>query len=64
MSPVLLGASAFLLLAYVVRAILARPQKLDFPVVGKPGDANFEAALLEGTAKVRIFPHHDALLLS
>lgn len=57
MSPVLLGASAFLLLAYVVRAILARPQKLDFPVVGKPGDANFEAALLEGTAKYPNTPY-------
>ncbi|KAJ8063438.1 hypothetical protein OCU04_008656 [Sclerotinia nivalis] len=57
MSPLLLGASAFLLLAYIVRAILARPQKLDFPVVGKPDDANFEAALIEGSAKYPNTPY-------
>ncbi|CAD6444951.1 574f7162-9d91-4dd4-b04b-ccc169e0b55a [Sclerotinia trifoliorum] len=57
MSPVLLGASAFLALAYVVRALLARPQRLDLPVVGKPDDANFEAALLEGTAKYPNTPY-------
>ncbi|KAF7857170.1 hypothetical protein EAF04_009411 [Stromatinia cepivora] len=57
MSPLLLGASAFLVLAYVIRAMLARPQKLDFPIVGNPGDANFEAALIEGSAKYPNTPY-------
>ncbi|TGO19308.1 hypothetical protein BTUL_0005g01580 [Botrytis tulipae] len=50
-STLVLGASAVLLLIYVVRAILFRPKNLDFPIVGDPSDADFRAALLEGTAK-------------
>ncbi|KAJ8068048.1 hypothetical protein OCU04_003624 [Sclerotinia nivalis] len=57
MSPFLLGASTVLLLAYVIRAILARPQKLSFPVVGKPDDADFQAALIEGSAKYPNTPY-------
>ncbi|ESZ92637.1 hypothetical protein SBOR_6971 [Sclerotinia borealis F-4128] len=56
MSPLFLGASAFLLLAYVIRTILYRPQKLDFPTVGSPNDANFAAALIEGSSKYPTTP--------
>lgn len=60
-STLVLGASALLLLAYVIRAILFRPKNLDFPIVGNPSDVDFRAALLEGTAKVRAFPFNQIL---
>ncbi|TGO48159.1 hypothetical protein BCON_0249g00070 [Botryotinia convoluta] len=50
-STLVLGASAVLLFAYIIRAILFRPKNSDFPIVGNPNDADFRAALLEGTAK-------------
>lgn len=62
MSPLFLGASALIVLAYVIKAILSRPQKLDLPIVGKPGADYWQEALLEGTAKVRIFPSAIRLL--
>ncbi|CCD46911.1 hypothetical protein BofuT4_P114500.1 [Botrytis cinerea T4] len=51
MSPLFLGASALIVLAYVIKAILSRPQKLDLPIVGKPGADYWQEALLEGTTK-------------
>ncbi|ATZ58333.1 hypothetical protein BCIN_16g01490 [Botrytis cinerea B05.10] len=51
MSPLFLSASALIVLAYVIKAILSRPQKLDLPIVGKPGADYWQEALLEGTAK-------------
>ncbi|KAF7888994.1 hypothetical protein EAF00_009294 [Botryotinia globosa] len=54
-STIILGASAVLLLAYIIRAILFQPKKLDFPIVGNPDDVDFRTALLEGTAKTRVF---------
>ncbi|KAF5871337.1 putative cytochrome p450 oxidoreductase protein [Botrytis fragariae] len=56
-STLVLGASAVLLLAYVIRAILFRPRNLDFPIVGNSNDADFRAALLEGTAKYPTTPY-------
>ncbi|THV55131.1 hypothetical protein BGAL_0013g00160 [Botrytis galanthina] len=56
-STIVLGASAVLLLAYVIRAILFQPKKLDFPIVGNPDDVEFRAALLEGTAKYPTTPY-------
>ncbi|EMR90698.1 hypothetical protein ACHAPC_011166 [Botrytis cinerea] len=56
-STLVLGASALLLLAYVIRAILFRPKNLDFPIVGNPSDVDFRAALLEGTAKYPTTPY-------
>ena len=53
MSPLFLGASAFLVLAYLIRSILLRRKKLEFPIVGSPNDAHFRDALIEGSAKVR-----------
>ncbi|KAB8291536.1 hypothetical protein EYC80_006337 [Monilinia laxa] len=53
-SPLFLSASAVLLIAYVVRAILDRPSKLDFPTVGSANDVDCRAALIEGSAK---YPH-------
>ncbi|TGO37219.1 hypothetical protein BHYA_0102g00030 [Botrytis hyacinthi] len=56
-STLVLGASVVLLLIYVVRAILFRPKSLQFPIVGNPSDADFRAALLEGTAKYPKTPY-------
>ncbi|KAI9641427.1 hypothetical protein NHQ30_010234 [Ciborinia camelliae] len=56
MSILFLGASAFILLTYVIRTLLARPPKLDFPIVGSPNDADFRAALIEGSAKYPTTP--------
>ncbi|KAF5871451.1 putative cytochrome p450 monooxygenase protein [Botrytis fragariae] len=51
MSPLFLGALALVILAYFIKTILSRPQKLDFPIVGKPGSINWQEALLEGSVK-------------
>lgn len=41
-------------LVWLVKAILAAlPPRLDFPVVGSPGDADFRSAVIEGVKKVR-----------
>ncbi|KAF7944091.1 hypothetical protein EAE96_010501 [Botrytis aclada] len=50
-SPLFLGASALVILAYLIKTILSRPQKIDFPIVGKPGSADWQEALLEGSAR-------------
>ncbi|KAF7880201.1 uncharacterized protein EAF01_012049 [Botrytis porri] len=55
-SPLFLGASALLVLAYVIKAILSRPQKLDLPIVGKPGADHWQKELREGTAKYPNIP--------
>ncbi|KAF7888890.1 hypothetical protein EAF00_009190 [Botryotinia globosa] len=51
MSPLFLGASALVIIAYFIRTLISRPQKLDFPIVGKPGSVNWQEALREGTAR-------------
>ncbi|KAF7880144.1 uncharacterized protein EAF02_007781 [Botrytis sinoallii] len=51
MSLLFLGASALVILAYFIRTILSRPQKLDFPIVGKPGSVDWQEALREGAAR-------------
>ncbi|KAF7926147.1 uncharacterized protein EAE98_006442 [Botrytis deweyae] len=56
-STFVVGASAVLILVYAIRAILFRPKKLGFPIVGNPSDADFRAALLEGTAKYPTTPY-------
>ncbi|TEY44948.1 hypothetical protein BOTCAL_0340g00150 [Botryotinia calthae] len=56
MSPLFLGASALIVLAYAIKAILSRSQKLDLPVVGKPGDVTWQQALSEGSAKYPNIP--------
>ncbi|KAF7932417.1 hypothetical protein BELL_0324g00050 [Botrytis elliptica] len=56
-STFVVGASAVLLLVYAIRAILFRPKKLGFPIVGDPSDVDFRAALLEGTAKYPTTPY-------
>ncbi|TGO13301.1 hypothetical protein BTUL_0072g00090 [Botrytis tulipae] len=51
MSPLFLGASALVIIAYFIRTLLSRPQKLDFPIVGNPGSVNWQEALREGAAR-------------
>lgn len=41
-------------IAWLVKTSLAaRPPKLNFPVVGNPGDPDFRSAIIEGVKKVR-----------
>jgi hypothetical protein len=50
-SPFVLSAAAFLLVACLVRFVLIRPSKLNFPVVDAP-DGDMSKALITGSAKV------------
>ncbi|KAF7927036.1 uncharacterized protein EAE98_006420 [Botrytis deweyae] len=59
MSLLFLGALALVILAYFIRAILSRPQKLDFPLVGKPGSVNWHESFREGAARVERSPSAD-----
>ncbi|TGO74050.1 hypothetical protein BELL_0313g00170 [Botrytis elliptica] len=59
MSPLFLGALVLVILAYFIRAILSRPQKLDFPLVGKPGSVNWHESFREGAARVERSPSAD-----
>jgi hypothetical protein len=53
-SPLLLSASAFLVVLSFIRFLMNRPKRLDLPIVGEPDDADHLKAMIEGTAKVRL----------
>ena len=54
-SPELLGTVLILLAVYAIRLLLPfHSKKIDFPVLGKPGDVDYHAVLDEGYKKVEL----------